>query len=49
MELETHLMLCQRIGLLTQQQLDSLLTLTDHISRMLSGLRKALEGRGARV
>jgi four helix bundle protein len=45
LELETHLMLSQRIGLLQQPELDSLLTMTDRLSRMLSGLRKALEKR----
>ncbi len=42
MELETHLMLAQRVGLLEQDKLDNLLGLTDRTSRMLSGLRKAL-------
>jgi four helix bundle protein len=42
MEVETHLMLSKRVGLLTQEQLDPLLGLTDRISRMLTGLRKAL-------
>jgi len=45
MEVETHLMLSQRVGLLQQAELESLLELTDRISRMLSGLRKALEQR----
>lgn len=45
MEVETHPLLCQRVGLLTQEQIDPLLTLSDRISRMLSGLRKALENR----
>jgi four helix bundle protein len=45
LELETHLMLSQRIGLLQQPELESLLTMTDRLSRMLSGLRKALEKR----
>ena len=45
LELETHLMLSQRIGLLQQPELDSLLTMTDRLSRMLSGLRKALDKR----
>ena len=44
-ELETHLILSERIGLLDAVCLDPLLTLTDEISRMLSGLRKALERR----
>lgn len=45
MEVETHLMLSLRVGLLTQEQLEPLLGLTDRTSRMLSGLRKALEKR----
>jgi four helix bundle protein len=45
MELETHLILSARIGLLSGPQLESLLSLTDRISRMLSGLRKTLEHR----
>jgi four helix bundle protein len=45
MELETHLMLVQRIGLLDQAKVTSLLTQSERISRMLSGLRKALEKR----
>lgn len=42
-ELETHLILAQRISLLTSEQLDPLLAATEEISRMLSGLRSALE------
>jgi len=45
MELETHLMLSQRVGLLQQAQLDGLLAPADEISRMLSGLRSSLERR----
>jgi four helix bundle protein len=45
MELETHLLLSERVGLLAQEKLDPLLALTDRISRMLTGLRKALEKR----
>ena len=41
-ELETHLLLSQRVGLLTAEQQNALLEMTDKISRMLSGLRKAL-------
>ena len=44
-ELETHLLLSCRVGLLGQAELEPLLGLTDRISRMLSGLRKALEKR----
>jgi four helix bundle protein len=45
MELETHLILSQRVGLLEQAELESLLALSDRTSRMLSGLRKALGKR----
>jgi len=45
MELETHLMLSQRVGVLQQAELQSLLALSDRISRMLSGLRRVLEKR----
>src|SRR5262249_60838395 len=45
MELETHLMLSQRVGLLDPAKATLLLTQTERISRMLSGLRKALEKR----
>ena len=45
MELETHLMLCQRVRLLAQSELDNLLKLTDRISRMMSGLRTSLQKR----
>jgi four helix bundle protein len=45
MEVETHLLLSHRVGLLSQPVLDSLLALSDQISRMLSGLRQALEAK----
>ena len=45
MEVETHLLLSQRVGLLNQTTLDALLTMPDEISRMLSGLRRALEAK----
>lgn len=41
-ELETHLLLAHRVGVLPQSKRDQLLQLTDRTSRMLSGLRKAL-------
>ena len=47
MEVETHLLLSQRVGLLNQTKLDSLLTTSAEISRMLSGLRRALEKKAA--
>ena len=45
MELETHLMLSHRVGLIDQVKADRILTQTERISRMLSGLRKALQKR----
>jgi four helix bundle protein len=45
MELETHLLLSKRVGLLEQTKLDLLLGLTDRVSRMLARLRQALEKR----
>jgi four helix bundle protein len=45
MELETHLLLSQRVGLIDQPLLDRLLTMAEEISRMLSGLRDALMGK----
>ena len=40
MELETHLLLCRRMGMLTAETLEPLLQLADQISRMLSGLHR---------
>jgi four helix bundle protein len=45
MELPPPLILSQRVGLLDQTKATSLLIQTQRISRMLSGLRKALEKR----
>ena len=45
MELETHLTLSHRVGLVPEAELTRLLALTDQISRMLAGLRKSLEKR----
>lgn len=45
MELETHLLLSRRVGLLQQEALDALLDSTTEVSRMLSGLRKGLQKR----
>jgi four helix bundle protein len=44
MELETHLLLSNRVSLLAANCMNELLGLSDQVSRMLSGLRKALEG-----
>lgn len=43
LELETHLLLSNRVGLIAKDQLESLLEMADKVSRMLSGLRRALE------
>ena len=43
MELETHLILSQRVGLLAEAELKSISAITDRVSRMLSGLRKRVE------
>jgi four helix bundle protein len=42
-ELETHLILSQRVGLLEADALARLLQRADEISRMLSGLRRSLK------
>jgi hypothetical protein len=38
-------MLAQRVGLLTPPIVDGLLTISDEIGRMLSGLRNSLESK----
>jgi four helix bundle protein len=45
MELETHLILSQGVGLLSQGDLGNLLQVTDRVSRMMSGLRRSLQRR----
>jgi four helix bundle protein len=44
-EVETHLLLCCRVGLLDQDKLDPLLELAERIGQMLTALRKALQKR----
>ncbi|MHB1557808.1 MAG: four helix bundle protein [Isosphaeraceae bacterium] len=44
-ELETHLILSQRIGRITEVQLEEFLRLSQEVGRMLIGLRKSVEGR----
>jgi four helix bundle protein len=44
-ELETHLILSQRVGLLAQGNAEPLLSLCDRVSRMLTALRRALEAK----
>ena len=45
MELETHLLLSNQVGLLAKPDLDKLLALADQIGRMLTGLRQALQAK----
>ena len=45
LELETLLLLSQRIGLLNETTVSSLLSISDEIGRMLSGLRHSLEAK----
>jgi four helix bundle protein len=44
-ELETHVLLSHRVGLLKESNTESILALADEIGRMLSGLRRSLERR----
>lgn len=44
-ELETHLILSERLGMLPTATLGELLFQTDNVSRMLTGLKKSLERR----
>ncbi len=46
-ELETHLILGQRIGLLPNEILQELLLLSEETSRMLAGLQNALRKRSS--
>ena len=44
-ELETELMISQRVGFLSSEQLDRLLVMSDEIGRMTAGLRQSLEAK----
>jgi four helix bundle protein len=44
-ELETHLLLSHRVCFLDSSRLESLVEVIDEVSRMMSGLRKALEDK----
>ena len=44
-ELETELMISQRVGFLLQENLSKALVMTDEIGRMTAGLRQALEAK----
>lgn len=43
MEVQTHLMLANRVGVLNEEELQRLLPICERISQMLSRLRQALE------
>jgi four helix bundle protein len=44
-ELETELMVSQRVGFLSQEKLAKVLTMSDEIGRMTAGLRQSLEAK----
>jgi four helix bundle protein len=44
-ELETPLLLCHRVGLLEEANLQPIMTLSERVSQMLSRLRQALQRR----
>ena len=41
-ELETHLTLCQRVGLIAKTDLQPLMALADEVGKMIRGLQKAI-------
>jgi four helix bundle protein len=41
-ELETHLLLCRRVGLLSEEHQEAALALADEIGRLLRGLQKSI-------
>lgn len=43
MEVETHLILSERLGYCSTEDLDGLLSMTEEVGRMLQGLRRSLE------
>lgn len=45
-EVETHAFISQRLGYITEQTKSDLLTLTAHVGRLCSGLRKSLRQKG---
>ena len=47
MELETHLVIAQRLGYLAQRDYDDLLQQVDQLARMLSTLRRRVDARTA--
>ena len=48
-ELETHLLLAQRVGLLVPDQLGALMSRSAEIGKMLRSLIRALQEKGARA
>jgi hypothetical protein len=49
MELETHVQVSQRLGMLEARVADGLLCRADTIGKMLSGLKNSLRNRRPRV
>jgi four helix bundle protein len=45
MEVETFLLLGERVGYVTSEKIQPLLSLSDEVSRMISGLRNSLESK----
>ncbi len=45
MEVQTHLLLCQRVGLVSETELNQLMPSCERISQMISRLRLSLERR----
>lgn len=45
MEVETHLLLSHRVGLITEANANELIQLTSRIGQMLSRLKQSLEDR----
>jgi four helix bundle protein len=47
MEVETFLLLSERVGYVTSDKIQPLLSLSDEVSRMISGLRNSLESKSS--
>jgi len=45
MELETHLIVCERVGYVAKEEIDQLLAVCERVSQMLTRLRQALVRR----
>jgi four helix bundle protein len=48
MELETHLLIAERLKYLASETVDRVLQETDEVSRMLTGLKKSLKAKSSR-